>query len=134
MVYNFLTNRSNFVTLLGRLSADSPVLSAQQGTVLGPLLFLTMMADINKDVSKSNRISIADDTQIYNKIHDVSNCNKILTIYMTGHPLIIIIMHLYSASYLLNRAYMNKCAKQNSGVIESGVPSSMGECHEYIIM
>ena len=50
--------------------------SAQpQGTVLGPLLFLIMIADINKDVSKSNLISFADDTRIYTKIHDVSDCN-----------------------------------------------------------
>ena len=38
-------------------------------------MFLIMIADINKDVSKSNLISFADDTQIYTKIHDVSDCN-----------------------------------------------------------
>ena len=46
-----------------------------QGTVLGPLLFLIVIADINKDVSESNLISFADDTRIYTKIHDVSDCN-----------------------------------------------------------
>ena len=34
-----------------------------------------MIADINKDVSESNLISFADDTRIYTKIHDVSDCN-----------------------------------------------------------
>ena len=74
--YNFLTNRSHFVRLPGGISADSPVLSGvSQGTVLGPLLFLIMIADINKDISESNLISFADDTRIYTKIHDVSDCN-----------------------------------------------------------
>ena len=34
-----------------------------------------MIADINKDISKSNNISFADDTRMYTKIHDVSDCN-----------------------------------------------------------
>ena len=74
--YNFLTNRSHFVRLPGGTSADSPVLSGvPQGTVLRPLLFLIMIADINKDISESNLMSFADDTRIYTKIHDVSDCN-----------------------------------------------------------
>ena len=53
-----------------------PVLSGvPRGTVLGPLLFLIMIADINKDISEANLISFADDTRIYTKIHDVSYCN-----------------------------------------------------------
>ena len=74
--YNFLTNRSYFVKLQGGISADSPVLSGvPQCTVLGPLLFLIMIADINNGISEYNLISFADDTQIYTKIHDVFNCN-----------------------------------------------------------
>ena len=34
-----------------------------------------MIADINKVISESNLISFADDTLIYTKIHDVSDCN-----------------------------------------------------------
>ena len=63
-----------------------------QGTVLGPLLFLNMIADINKDISESNLNSFADDTRIYTKIHDVTDYNLLQQdlnhIYMTGQPLI----------------------------------------------
>ena len=75
---NFLTRRSNFVRLLGAISGDSPVLSGvPRGTVLGPLLFLIMLADINKDISESNLISFADDTRIYTNIDDVTDCNTL---------------------------------------------------------
>ena len=76
--FNFLTRRSHFVRLPGAISGDSPVLSGvPQGTVLGPLLFLIMLADINKDISESNLISFADDTRIYSKINDVTDCDTL---------------------------------------------------------
>ena len=77
-IITFLTIRSHFVRLPGAISGDSPVLSGvPQGTVLGQLLFLIMLADINKDISESNLKSFADDTQIYTKIYDVTDCNTL---------------------------------------------------------
>ena len=40
-------------------------------------LFLIMLADINKDISESNLINFADDTRIYSKINDVTDCNTL---------------------------------------------------------
>ena len=74
--YHFPTNLSNFVRIPAGISADSPVLnSVPQCIVLGPLLFLIMIADINNDVSQSHLISFADVSPIYTKIHDVTDCN-----------------------------------------------------------
>ena len=48
-----------------------------QGTVLGPLLFLIMIADIDKGVSDSNLISFADDTRLYSCVGDVTDCDNL---------------------------------------------------------
>ena len=66
--YNLIIHHSHFVRLPGEISADTPVLSGvPHGTVLGLLLFLIMISDIDKYISESNLISFADDTHIYNK-------------------------------------------------------------------
>ena len=76
--FHFLSNRSHFVRLPGGVSNDHPVISGvPQDTVLGPLLFLITISDINKDISSSKLMSFADDTRIYSKIADVSNCDNL---------------------------------------------------------
>ena len=76
--YHFLTNRKHFVRLPGGVSGDHPVISGvPQGTVLGPLLFIIMIADINKDIACSKLISFADDTRVYNQISDTEDCESL---------------------------------------------------------
>ena len=77
-LYHFITHRSHFVRLSGGTSKDHPVISGvPQGTVLGPLLFLIMIADIDKDVSASKLIRFADDTRLYSCLGDVTNCDNL---------------------------------------------------------
>ena len=50
-LYHFLTQRTHFVRLQGGISHASPILSGvSQGSVLGPLLFLILMWDINSGI------------------------------------------------------------------------------------
>ena len=47
------------------------------GTVLGPLLFLIMISDIDKLVSASKLVSFADDTKLYSGVGDVTDCENL---------------------------------------------------------
>ena len=75
--FHFLSNRSHFVRLPGGVSNDHPVISGvPQGTVLGQLLFLITISDINKDISSSKLISFADDTHVsFNTDPTGNKCN-----------------------------------------------------------
>ena len=73
-----MTNRKHFVRLPEGLSEDHPVISGvPEGTVLGPLLFIIMIADINRDVDSSKLISFADDTRVYRQIPDIEDCESL---------------------------------------------------------
>ena len=74
-LYHFLTDITHFVRLQGCVSLGSPVLSGvPQGTVLGPLLFIILMGDINHGISSSSIVSFADDTRLYHGISSVDDC------------------------------------------------------------
>jgi hypothetical protein len=67
-IENFLTNRQHQVVINGTTSKIREVTSGvPQGTVLGPLLFLLYINDIEKDLTSSIRL-FADDSAVYRRI------------------------------------------------------------------
>ena len=80
---SFLTNRSQQVIVDGMKSSSKPVISGvPQGSVLGPLLFLVLIADIDQEVALSFISSFADDTRVGNGIsspEDMSDLQQDLT-------------------------------------------------------
>ena len=76
--FPFLTNRTHYVRIPGGISIDSLVLSGvPQGTVLGPMLFLIMISDINKGTTSSKLIIFADDTRVYSNITNADDCDNL---------------------------------------------------------
>ena len=69
-IQSFLSNRSQKVIVEGMASSPKPVLSGvPQGTVLGPLLFLVYINDINEGLSQGTKIKLfADDSLLYRTI------------------------------------------------------------------
>ena len=74
-VDSFLSNRSQSVVVNGTSSASAPVLSGvPQGSVLGPVLFLSYINDIVGVASSEVRL-FADDCVCYRVIDDPSDCD-----------------------------------------------------------
>ena len=73
--HSSLSNRYHFVKLPGGSSTASPVIP--QGTVLGPLLFLILMSDIDIGVLNTKVVSFADNTRLYSKIPYVEDCDSL---------------------------------------------------------
>ena len=74
-LYHIFIGRTYFVRLQGGISFDSLVISGvPQGTVLGPLLFIILMCDINSGITSSSMVSFADDTSLYYDISNVDEC------------------------------------------------------------
>ena len=93
-LFHFLTGISHFVRLPGGISEDHPVLSGvPQGTVLGPLLFLIIISDTDKDVSKL--VSFADDTRLYSGVRDFTKHIKGMC-FLSYSKRLLEVLNLYS--------------------------------------
>ena len=76
-IYNFLTNRKQVVIANGVKSSVSQVKSGvPQGTVLGPLLFLIMINDIDENITESMISIFADDTRLTKVINQEADFEK----------------------------------------------------------
>ena len=70
-LHDFLTDRTQVVLANGAKSTESKVKSGvPQGTVLGPILFLIMINDIDEEVHGSSVSLFCDDTRIMKAIDD----------------------------------------------------------------
>ena len=79
-IKEFLTNRQQQVRIGKHLSPKEWVRSGvPQGSVLGPLLFLIMMADIDEDIKNSQLSSYADDTRVWRIV-----CNEAERMMLQG--------------------------------------------------
>ena len=76
LIEQFLTNRKQFVTINGFHSMLALVLSGvPQGSVLGPILFLVYINDLQFHLKGSTTRSFADDTRLSKRI---SSCDDVL--------------------------------------------------------
>ena len=65
LLISFLSDRSQIVTIRNSLSSSLPVSSGvPQGSVIGPLLFILYVDDIDQGI-KSNILKFADDVKLY---------------------------------------------------------------------
>ena len=75
-IESFLTSRSQMVVVNGVLSDPAPVRSGvPQGSVIGPLLFLILIGDIDDNIAHAFLSSFADDTRLTARIGGVSEAS-----------------------------------------------------------
>lgn len=73
-ITSFLTNRKQSVIVNGTKSSPEDVISGvPQGSVIGPLLFLLMLGDIDIDTKSAFVSSFADDTRVMGRISSMDD-------------------------------------------------------------
>ena len=79
-IKSFLTSRTQRVMVNGYLSQPAPVISGvPQGSVIGPLLFLILIGDIDQDIATSFISSFADDTRLSRALSGVTDASALQT-------------------------------------------------------
>ena len=77
-IHSYLFHRKQVVIVNGIKSDSTEVVSGvPQGSVLGPLLFIIMLMDIDKSINSSFLSSFADDTRISREIESLADTFKL---------------------------------------------------------
>ena len=77
-ILSFLTGRTQNVVVNDQFSDEKPVISGvPQGSVLGPLIFLILLGDIDANVKASKVRSFADDTRAMNGIQNLCHASQL---------------------------------------------------------
>ena len=77
LIASFLSGRTQSVVVVGSSSDRVPVVSGvPQGSVLGPMLFLLFINDLQDKIA-SNSSLFADDCIVYRQIQGISDCEAL---------------------------------------------------------
>ena len=77
-IHSFLSNRKQTVSVNSSKSVTQEVKSGvPQGSVLGPVLFLIMISDIDKEILHSVASVFADDTKLKHVIESMNDCRNL---------------------------------------------------------
>ena len=112
-IKTFLTKRTQSVVIDGQESSPRPVISGvPQGSVLGPLLFLVLIGDIDKEVAAAFLSSFADDTRVGKGISSTADSVKLQSNLNTVYNWSVVNNMLFNSDKFELMRYVNKNSKQ----------------------
>lgn len=75
-LYSYLTGRTQFVKFnINKSYSFNPTSGVPQGSILGPLLFVLFVNDINLYIKHSKFLLYADDLKLFLRVDTLENCN-----------------------------------------------------------